>query len=157
LLQSGVNEGVITKDHPRNTEINIDAGIPMYYKDVPAPHRNEGQVCAFRLVNETGSSLQREPTFMDSPSVPAVLALLLCDQVITDAQTHKKSLIGVFQNVNSFSFPAPLKVALYAKLADAEGNYDLKVRVVRLKDDSLLYNFEIKGARVVTQLQPSIW
>jgi hypothetical protein len=91
---------------------------------------------------------------MDSPSVPAVLALLLCDQVITDAQTHKKSLIGVFQNVNSFSFPAPLKVALYAKLADAEGNYDLKVRVVRLKDDSLLYNFEIKGARVVTQLQP---
>lgn len=91
---------------------------------------------------------------MDTPPVPAVLALLLCDQVITDAQSQKKSLIGVFHNVNAFGFPVALNVALYAKLTDAQGKYDLKVRVVRLKDDSVLYDFEIKGGQSVSQLQP---
>jgi hypothetical protein len=91
---------------------------------------------------------------MDTPPVPAVLALLLCDQVITDAVSQKKSLIGVFENINAFGFPVAFNIALYAKLADAQGKYDLRIRVVRLRDDSVLHNFEMKGTQIASQLQP---
>ena len=91
---------------------------------------------------------------MDNPQIPTVLALLLCDQVITDAQTNKKSLIGVFHNAMAFGFPLSLNIAIYAKLVDAQGKYDLKIRVVHLKDEKVLGNFEFKGAQVLNQLQP---
>jgi Family of unknown function (DUF6941) len=92
---------------------------------------------------------------MTESTVPTVLALLLCDQVIIDAQTNKKTLIGVFDNVNSYSYPATVKLALYAKLRDAEGVYDFRVRVVSLKDESAVANLEIKEARIPNPLQPT--
>lgn len=75
---------------------------------------------------------------MDTPPVPSVLAMLLCDQIIIDALTQKKSLIGIFDKLNVLSFPAGLNCAVYAKLADAEGNYRFKIRVVHLKDERLM-------------------
>lgn len=90
---------------------------------------------------------------MGEPTVPTVLALLLCDQVIIDAQTNKKSLIGVFDNINSFGYPSPVALAVYAKLRDLRGNYDFKVRVVSLKDESLVTNLELKGVTVADPLQ----
>lgn len=92
---------------------------------------------------------------MAEPTVPMVLALLLCDQVIIDAQTNKKTLIGVFDNVNSFKYPATIKLAVYAKLRDAEGVYDFRIRVVSLRDESSIANIEIKQARIRDPLQPT--
>lgn len=92
---------------------------------------------------------------MSNAPIPSVLALLLCDQVITDAETNKKSLIGVFENINAPNFPVQVpSMALYAKLADAEGMYDLKVRVVRLRDESLVGEIELKSAETKDHLQP---
>jgi len=69
--------------------------------------------------------------------------MLVCDQVISEEGTGKKSLIGVFQNINSAAFPVPTRLAIYAKLVDASGHYNLLIRLVNLKDESLVG--EIKG------------
>jgi hypothetical protein len=90
---------------------------------------------------------------MAEPTVPTVLALLLCDQVIIDAQTKKKSLIGIFDNINWFGNPAPVTLAVYAKLKDAQGAYNFNVRVVSLKDESVITNLEIKGVSIPNPLQ----
>ena len=90
---------------------------------------------------------------MSEPTVPTVLALLLCDQVIIDAQTNKKSLIGVFDNLNSLTYPAKITLAVYAKLRDAEGTYNFKIRLVSLRDESEIANFEIKEAKLPDPLQ----
>jgi hypothetical protein len=82
---------------------------------------------------------------MESSPLPSVLAMLLCDQVIVDEQTKKKSLIGVFDKLNAINFPTLLNCAVYAKLADAEGQYYFKIRIVQLKDETLLGEMEMKG------------
>lgn len=79
--------------------------------------------------------------------------MLVCDQIIIDELTKKKSLIGVFDNINSAVFPAVVSCAVYAKLADAEGQYEFKVRVVNLKDEQLLGEMGV-SARVNTPNAP---
>lgn len=91
---------------------------------------------------------------MDEPPVPSVLAMLVCDQVIIDEQTKKKSLIGVFDNLNSSAFPALMNCAVYTKLADAEGHYKFQLRVVSLKDESLLSDLQFE-ADVRTREEPA--
>lgn len=81
---------------------------------------------------------------MESP-IPSVLAILLCDQVIVDAQSQKKSLIGVFDKFNALSFPALLSCSIYAKLADAEGQYTFRIRFVNLRDEGLLADIKMQG------------
>lgn len=74
----------------------------------------------------------------DAP-IPNVVAMLICDQVITEMGTNKKSLIGVFDNFFSLAFPSVLpRLAVYVKLADAEGDYLFKLRIVKLEDESLV-------------------
>src|SRR5713101_1532169 len=85
--------------------------------------------------------------------VPSVLAMLLCDQIIVDAQTQKKSLIGIFENFNAMVFPAIANISVYAKLADAEGQYKFKIRVVHLRDERLIGEVFADGM-IQTRLEP---
>lgn len=71
----------------------------------------------------------------DAP-IPSVVAMLVCEQVITEFGTGKKSLIGIFENVNSVSFPTQIRIGIYAKLVDADGDYEILIRLVNLKDES---------------------
>jgi hypothetical protein len=73
----------------------------------------------------------------DAP-IPSVLAMLVCDQVIAEQGTGKKSLIGVFDNINSAAFPAQSRLAVYVKLADAQGHYKFRIRMVKLKDEAVV-------------------
>jgi hypothetical protein len=91
---------------------------------------------------------------MAEPPIPSVLAMLLCDQIIIDATTQKKSLIGIFDKFNAGGFPAQANVAVYAKLADAEGAYKFNIRVVSLKDEMLIAEVSASGT-VKTQLESS--
>ena len=80
---------------------------------------------------------------MSESPVPTVLAMLVCDQIIVDEASKKKSLIGIFDNVNALSFPTAVNCAIYAKLADAEGDYRFKLAFVNLKDESTLTQLEV--------------
>jgi hypothetical protein len=67
------------------------------------------------------------------------MAFLLCDQVISDEATKKKTLVGIFDRIWVSKFPTEHKpVALYARLYDAEGEYDVRVEYVKLSDESVL-------------------
>lgn len=71
--------------------------------------------------------------------VPVPLAFLLCDQVITDADTKKKTLVGVFDRIWVNKFPTEhLGAALYARLIGAEGDYDIRVEYVQVDSQSIL-------------------
>jgi hypothetical protein len=68
--------------------------------------------------------------------IPTVLAFLICESVIHDAETQKKTLVGIFDRVLAGVAPTSLNLALYAKLVEGSGQYTFKLRMVNLKDES---------------------
>jgi hypothetical protein len=82
---------------------------------------------------------------MPNELIPNVLAMLVCDQVIHEQGTNKRSLIGIFDNINAPAYPVQLRLAVYAKIADAEGPYVFLLRLVNLKDETLLSSIEMKA------------
>lgn len=71
--------------------------------------------------------------------LPRLNAMLICDQVITEVGTNKKSLIGVFEIINVRDFPCmhPF-LAVYVKLTDAKGEYKFKLELVDLKENLII-------------------
>ena len=80
---------------------------------------------------ETGTAIM--------PPIPSVLAILLCDTVLIDALTGKKSLVGVFEALTFPQLPVSFGgFFLFARITDAEGNYNFRVNLVRLDSDTTL-------------------
>lgn len=71
------------------------------------------------------------------PPHPALIAMLLCDKAIREAGTNKVTLVGIFDRIFSSVFPFDwLKgVAVYARLTDAQGMYNMRIELVRLEDE----------------------
>jgi hypothetical protein len=85
---------------------------------------------------------------MGSPK-PSLTALLVCDQVIEDKATNKKSIIGAFTHIWARSFPCHHpKMGIYFCLTDAAGDYDLTLRLVHADSDNVLAeaNFRVRIA-----------
>ncbi|HSY31871.1 MAG TPA: hypothetical protein VLA42_07770 [Verrucomicrobiae bacterium] len=71
------------------------------------------------------------------PDIPTLLAFIVCDTVIQDTATQKRTLVGVFDRVVSPKVPLTINnLGLYAKLVEGSGSYDMRVRLVNLKDES---------------------
>jgi hypothetical protein len=68
-------------------------------------------------------------------SLPVFKAMLICDQAIREEGTGKTSLIGIFENIHARSFPARhSSLAVYAMMTDAQGDYTIRLDLVRLDD-----------------------
>lgn len=66
---------------------------------------------------------------------PALNAMLICDQAIQEEASGKTSLVGVFEAVRAYHFPARHGfLCVYAKLTDAQGAYQIRLELVRLDD-----------------------
>lgn len=65
-------------------------------------------------------------------SIPTVLSILVCDSIIIEAGTGKKSFIGVFDVLNARALPVVHSVGFFARLTDLEGKYRFTVKVVHL-------------------------
>ncbi len=79
----------------------------------------------------------------DSP-IPTLLAFLLCETVIHDAETQKKTLVGVFDRMGAFGTPvAGVNVGVYAKLVEGNGKYALRIRMVNLRDESQVMEINV--------------
>ena len=87
---------------------------------------------------------------MAAAPIPSVVVMLVCDQVIVEQGTGKKSLIGVFEQINSFFYPTQTKLAIYAKLADVDGHYDFLIRLVNLKDETKVAELKAEANLVRT-------
>jgi hypothetical protein len=70
-------------------------------------------------------------------SRPSVKAILICDQIIHEYGTNKKSLIGIFEDIHLAKFPFRYpRIAVYVNLTDAHGKYVLELRLVSASDGS---------------------
>jgi hypothetical protein len=82
----------------------------------------------------------------ENSPVPTLLAFLICESVIHDAETQKKTLVGLFDNFLSSAVPCLIAgLGLYAKLVEGSGQYIFKIRLVNLKDESQLLELSTPG------------
>ena len=66
--------------------------------------------------------------------LPQVLALIVCDEVIDDRITNKKSLIGLFNNISAHGFPTVHpKIVVYLALT-GHGKVPVRLELVRADD-----------------------
>lgn len=62
---------------------------------------------------------------------PSGLAIVVCDQIIEDKLTSKKSLIGIFNNIAGQSFPCRHpQVCVFVSLTEGRGQYNARLRIV---------------------------
>ena len=74
----------------------------------------------------------------DNP-IPSVTAMLICDQIISEQGSNKKSLIGIFEMMGALTFPTVIpRLSIYVRLLDGSGKYPIKLRLVKLSDESLI-------------------
>ncbi len=76
---------------------------------------------------------------MNHISTPSVQAFLVCDCVIEDSLSKKKSLIGIFTHLQALSFPFQhQQLGLYFCMTDAEGTYHFDIDLVYVTIDQLV-------------------
>ncbi len=62
------------------------------------------------------------------PVKPEIISFLIADMVIQEKGTNKWSAIGIFDKIRAVSFPyIHPGLALYIRLADAEGDYNIRI------------------------------
>ena len=77
------------------------------------------------------------------PQSPEVLAMVLCDLVITDVETNKKSLIGLFDRVETMALPCVLhELHVYLGLTDGHGVVPVAVACVTVDAAEELFRGE---------------
>ena len=75
---------------------------------------------------------------------PKANAMLVCDYVITEQGTNKKSLIGIFENISAARFPCTHgSLSVYIKLTEGNGVYRFRLELVDLQTNSLTGKGEI--------------
>ncbi|MBX6311813.1 MAG: hypothetical protein IRY99_02665 [Isosphaeraceae bacterium] len=85
----------------------------------------------------------RESGGRDVAQPPEVLAMVLCDLVITDAETNKKSLIGLFDRVETAAMPCVLhELNIYLCLTDGHGVLPVAVACIAEPDGEELFRGE---------------
>ena len=71
--------------------------------------------------------------------IPVKEAMLLCDTIITEVGTMKKSLIGVFESIAAQSFPCKhYRLSVYVKFTNAEGKYNFKLELIDLESNQVI-------------------
>lgn len=71
---------------------------------------------------------------------PIAEALIICDEIITEAITNKKSLIGTFNSIVSHSFPMQHpKLCVYTAMTNGQGHMSGELRCVRLDDQQEIF------------------
>ena len=87
---------------------------------------------------------------------PSVQAFLVCDCVIEDSATRKKSLIGIFTHLRSASFPFQhQQLGVYFCLTDAEGTYQFEIDLFFLNTNQLVCRATLPHIDIGDRLQIS--
>ena len=71
------------------------------------------------------------------------VSLMICDQVITEAETNKKSLIGVFNNLSARQFPCRHpRLCIFVSITGGHGKAKTEVRCVNEQTRQALFGAE---------------
>ena len=67
----------------------------------------------------------------DNINAPISLGLLVCDTVITDAMTGKKTLVGIWNSLGATKFPHIIpNMNIFASLTNLEGENEVKIKMI---------------------------
>lgn len=79
------------------------------------------------------------------PHHPMLRAMLICDYTIRDGETGKVSVIGIFVQIRTPSFPVVHPaLCVYVNVDDAEGEYLMRLDLVRVEDEKTIGTGEMK-------------
>lgn len=75
---------------------------------------------------------------------PVMQAILCADQAIREAGTNKVTLVGIFDRILGPTFPLVWNrpVFVYARITDAQGQYPIKLELVRADDEQAVGRLE---------------
>jgi hypothetical protein len=77
---------------------------------------------------------------------PVLNAMLICDQTFQDEQSGKVSVLGIFETVRAYQFPARHgRLCVYAKLADLQGEYRFRLELVQLEELKVVGHGQFTG------------
>lgn len=76
-----------------------------------------------------------------TPVAPSLVSFLICDQVIDDKLTNKKSAIGIFNTIVVPAVPAQMQsVAILVSLTEINHRAELELRLVRDADNAVVFS-----------------
>ena len=85
---------------------------------------------------------------------PILKAILLCDHTLIEEGTHKRSLIGLFDNINAAQFPATHpSMSVYVQFREIEGTFDFSLELFDLTEGKVLNKAVIRQYRVPSRSQ----
>ena len=74
---------------------------------------------------------------------PLSLAMMICDTVVDDRRTNKKSLIGLFNNITSSKIPCVHpRFNVFICLTEGNGDYGAKLRCLKVGDEREVFSME---------------
>ena len=80
---------------------------------------------------------------MSATCKPMGISLMICDQVITEAGTNKKSLIGVFNSLSAGQFPCRHpRICVFVSITGGHGKSQSQVRCIQEKTGQALFGAE---------------
>ncbi len=73
--------------------------------------------------------------------LPTLVSMVVCDQVIDDRLTNKKSAIGIFNTIVVTKVPSTIHhLGILASLTEISGRAELELRLVRDSDNAVLFS-----------------
>jgi hypothetical protein len=86
--------------------------------------------------------------------LPSCNAVLIADQVIVEAKTNKKTLVGLFSNIHARRLPTRRRLNFFVEISDALGIYDFEMRLVHLDSDSTVATGRLESIHSHDRLAP---
>ena len=84
---------------------------------------------------------------MPSVEKPIGIALIVCDQIIQDSPSGKRSLVGIFNSLKAADFPATTKhLSIYASLTNINGNVPMELRCLNETHDEPIIAVPFNGS-----------
>ena len=85
---------------------------------------------------------------------PIVQAFVVCDTVIIDSLTGKKSIIGAFTHLWAQSFPCQHpQMGVYFCLTDAQGSYQFEIQLAYLDKDQIVGKAALSPIEIKDRLE----
>lgn len=81
--------------------------------------------------------------------VPTVKSILICDQIIDDAITRKKTLVGIFERLFAHQFPVQHgMLGIFFQVTEAAGDFDFSMELADLDQEHVMGVAELPRARI---------
>ena len=82
---------------------------------------------------------------MSEQPIPSGLAIVVCDLIIEDKLTSKKSLIGIFNQIATQDFPyRHPQISVFVSLTEGRGQCAARLRIIHDESDHVVA--EVKGS-----------